>query len=142
MSKAIFNKIVAKLEKLEEYLKYLTAIQKVNRHSFLTEFYYYGAAERYFQVAIEAMIDIGKLLIIEKKLPKPDDNQEIFDILYQHQIISLQLNNRLRGIVGFRNLLVHEYQKVNREIVYEKLQKNLNDFKNFHQAVNRYLSNT
>ena len=59
MSKLTYNKIVAKLEQLDEYLKYLSEIQKVNKKTFLQDYHFYGTAERYLQVSIETIIDTG-----------------------------------------------------------------------------------
>jgi len=73
MSKTVFNKIIAKLERLDEYLRYLADVQKVNKKSFLNDYRFYGLAERYLQLAIEVILDVGKLIIITEKLEKPED---------------------------------------------------------------------
>ena len=46
------------------------------------------------------------------------------------------------GVSGFRNILVHDkaYEKIDREIVFHKIQKNLIDFKLFKKAVLKFLS--
>ncbi len=139
MSKIIFNKIIAKFGKLDEYLKCLREIQKVNRKAFLADYHYYGLAERYFQLAIEVVLDIGKLMIIYQNLRRPEDNQDIFTVLTDEKILSSKLTEKFSGIAGFRNILVHDYEKINREIVYEKLQKSLKDFQDFKKAVLRFL---
>lgn len=139
MSKIIYNKIIAKLEKLDEYLRYLSEIQEVNKKRFVEDYHFHGLAERYLQLSIEAIIDIGKLLIISEKLRRPEDNQDIFNALRENKIISKSLAQDMAGIAGFRNILVHEYEKIDREIVYEKLLKNLGQFKDFKKEVLRFL---
>ncbi len=139
MSKLIFNKIIAKFEKLDEYLKCLHEIQKVNRKTFLADYHYYGLAERYLQLAIEIILDVGKLMIIYQNLRRPEDNQDIFVVLTDEKILSSKLAEKFSGIAGFRNILVHDYEKIDREIVYEKLQKNLEHFKDFKKAVLKHL---
>jgi uncharacterized protein YutE (UPF0331/DUF86 family) len=140
MSKTTFNKILAKLERLDEYLGYLKEIQKVNKKSFINDFHFYGLAERYLQLIIEVTIDVGKLLIIEQKLKKPEENSEIFPILFDQKIISRKLVNNLIGITNFRNILVHEYEKIDREIIYQKMQKNLDDFQQFKKEILKFLN--
>lgn len=139
MSKIIFNKIIAKFEKLDEYLKCLYEIQKVNKKSFLVDYHYYGLAERYFQLAIEVILDVGKLMIIYQNLRRPEDNQDIFTVLIDEKILSSKFVEKFSGIAGFRNILVHDYEKIDREIVYEKLQKNLEYFKDFKKSVLKFL---
>ena len=139
MSKIIFNKIVSKFEKLDEYLKCLCDIQKVNKKTFLEDYHFYGLAERYLQLSIEVILDIGKLMIVYQNLRKPEDNQDIFAVLTDEKILSLKLSEKFSGIAGFRNILVHDYEKIDRKIVYEKLQKNLEYFMDFKKAVLKFL---
>ena len=70
---------------------------------------------------------------------KPEDNQDVFEILQEEKIISRKLFSNLRGIVGFRNILVHEYGKIDREIVYRKLKNNLDNFKQFKKQVLKFI---
>ena len=139
MSNEGFNKIIAKLQRLDEYLAYLEEIQKVNKKSFLSDYHLYGLAERYFQLAIEVLMDVGKLLILSEGLRRPEDNQDIFAVLRERNAISEDLADRLAGIANFRNILVHDYEKIDREIVHQKLQKNLGDLKDFKKAILRFL---
>ncbi len=138
MSKEILNKIVSKLERLDEYLRYLAEVRKVSKNLFISDFHYHGLAERYLQLAIEIILDAGKLVIIYQNLQKPEDNQEVFFILSQHNILSGELADKLSGITGFRNILVHDYEKIDREIVYQKLQNNLENFREFKKELLRF----
>ena len=86
------------------------------------------------------MLDVGKLLIVIKGLKRPEENQEIFSALCDEKIISEKLANNLIGIANFRNILVHDYEKIDREIVYSKLQNNIIDFENFKKETLDYVS--
>lgn len=140
MSKIIFNKIIAKFERLDEYLLYLREIQKVNKKSFIKDYHFYGLAERYLQLAIEAILDIGKLIILTKNLRKPEDNQEIFIILCENNVFSKHELKNFSGIANFRNILVHDYEKIDREIIYKKLHDNIEDFVLFKKSVLKFLN--
>jgi uncharacterized protein YutE (UPF0331/DUF86 family) len=48
------------------------------------------------------------------------------------------LAERLDGIVGFRNILVHEYGKIDRERVYQYLQERIGDFEKFKEEILKY----
>ena len=127
------------MEKLDEYLGYLSEIQKVSKKQFVGDYHYFGLAERYLQLSIEIILDIGKLIIISERLRKPEDNQDIFAILAGQKIISGKLFQELSGIAGFRNILVHDYEKINREIVHQKLKENLSNFKDFKKEIVKFL---
>lgn len=139
MSKELHNKIISKLERLDEYFGYLKDIQKVNKKSFLTDYHFHGLAERYLQLAIEVIIDIGKLIIVSEDLKRPEDNGDIISIMADNKILAKKSSEKLIGIVNFRNILVHDYEKIDREIVYKKLQKNLDDFSGFKKNIIKYL---
>lgn len=139
MSKNTRHKIIAKLERLDEYLKYLCEIQKVNKKSFMNDFHFFGLAERYFQLVIEIMFDVSKLILIYEDIEKPDQNQEVLSKLHGKKILPKKLIEKLSGIANFRNILVHDYEKIDRAIVYQKLQKNLDDFAAFKRCVLKFL---
>lgn len=140
MSHTLFNQITSKFTHLREYLKHLHEIQKVNRKSFVNDYHFYGLAERYFQLAIEVVLDVSKMLIRANRFPPPETNKEVLSILYEYKILPRALFYRLDGVIGFRNVLVHDYEKINRNKVYDKLQKNLQDFVDFKNAIMKYLN--
>lgn len=128
-----------KLARLDEYLRYLRQIQKASKAKFLNDFFIFGSAERYLQLAIEVLLDVGKLLIVSGEFRRPESNQEIFESLAERKVVSAMLLKRLAGIANFRNILVHDYEKINRGIIYQKVQKNLRDFVNFKKQVLKFL---
>ena len=140
MSKEAYNKIISKLQKLDEYIKYLKEVQKINKNQFVEDYHFFGLAERYLQLSIEILLDVGKLLIVIKGLKRPEENQEIFSALRDEKIISEKLADNLMGVANFRNILVHDYEKIDREIVYEKLRNNLDDFENFKKEIVGYVN--
>lgn len=141
MPRNIQQKIFSKLQKMDEYIEYLQQLSKEskNKKKFLSDFYLFGATERYLQLSIQIIIDIVKIIVIEENLKKPDDNQELISVLFNKKIISSKLAKKLDGIVGFRNILVHEYTKIDKNIVYQYLHKNINDFVLFKKEILKYI---
>ncbi len=88
-------------------------------------------AERNLQIAIEACLDIGKIIISEKVLRDPSDNKDLFIVLAEAAIISPQSLEFLKPMAGTRNILVHGYDKVDDEVVYGVLKRHLSDFEAF-----------
>jgi uncharacterized protein YutE (UPF0331/DUF86 family) len=136
------QQIINKLENLDEYIGYLDKLKKItknDRKKFLSDFQIFGSAERYLQLSIQAMIDAMQMIIIEKGFKKPDENQETVSLLYNEKVISEKLAGRLDGIVGFRNILVHEYGKIDKAKIYKYLQEEIGDFKDFRKEIIKYL---
>jgi uncharacterized protein YutE (UPF0331/DUF86 family) len=127
--------IIARLDKLDEYGKILKELRKMSRSEFVADYHVYGLAERYLQLSIECLLDIGRLIITGLGLRKPDRHQEVIEILWEADIISADLASRLQGIAGFRNILVHDYLKLNRNLVYENLQKGVVDLEDFSREI-------
>ena len=143
MPRNIKQKIFSKLQKLDEYIEYLqklTKDTKNNKKKFLDDFYLFGTTERYLQLSIQIIIDTVKIIVIEENLEKPDDNQELISVLYNQKIISSKLASKLDGIVGFRNILVHEYGKIDKNIVYQYLHSNTKDFILFKKEILKYIN--
>jgi uncharacterized protein YutE (UPF0331/DUF86 family) len=98
------------------------------------------AVERDLQVATEICLDIGRRIIALEGLRYAEDNQDVFRILAAEQIVSQQLLEPLLSMARFRNLVVHDYAKIDDEIVYGILKKRLGDFDAFAEAVRVYLA--
>ena len=68
---------------------------------------------------INNCIDIGNEIITIKQLDYPGTYREVFTILEKEKIITHILNKKLQNLVGLRNLLAHEYGKINMELLHE-----------------------
>ena len=141
MTKVTQQKIFEKIQQLDEYISNLRQIrdESEDKDTFLKDFHFYGLAERYLQLSCQVIIDTLNLVVIEEGMEKPEAGKEVFSILYQKKIISEDLYSRLEGLIGFRNILVHEYGKVDREKVYRFLMDRLVDFEIFKKEILRFL---
>ncbi|MFC7371670.1 DUF86 domain-containing protein [Fictibacillus iocasae] len=90
------------------------------------------------QRACEASIDLAMHLVSEKKLGLPQSSRDAFDLLESKGIIDTVLSQRLKAMVGFRNIAVHDYQAVNVDILQQIIEKHLIDFKDFTKAILNY----
>jgi uncharacterized protein YutE (UPF0331/DUF86 family) len=57
----------------------------------------------------------------------PDSTAAVFTLLLQNGVIDAELASRLRRMVGFRNIAVHEYQTVDPAILEAILERHLSD---------------
>ena len=88
--------------------------------------------ERYFEKIIESVVDLAFLIIRDKKFKIPEGDSEAFDILADGSVISAQLAQKLKEAKGMRNIITHEYGKIDDEIVFhsitEELEKDIREF--------------
>lgn len=141
MTEITRQKIFEKIQQLDEYLSYLKQLKKEikDEKEFLEDFHFYGLVERYFQLTCQVVIDTFNLVIIEEGIEKPEDSKETISLLFNKKIISENLASRLNGLVGFRNILVHEYGKIDRKKVYQYLMEKLEDFEVFKKEILNWL---
>ena len=85
--------------------------------------------------ASQASIDIATHIIKTEHLGLPNTSRELFDMLLEAKIISNQTCKHMQGMVGFRNIAVHDYQNLNIEIVVAIVEKHLSDFEGFIREV-------
>lgn len=97
------------------------------------------AVERSLQVAIEACLDIGRRLIALEGFRYPEDNKDVFQILAEEEIVPRQLLPSLIEMARFRNLIVHDYARIDDARVYGMLKKRLEDFDAYARAIAAYL---
>jgi len=81
----------------------------------------------------EATIDIAMHLVRVKHLGIPQDSRDTFSLLDQAGLISSELSLRLQAMIGFRNIAVHDYQKLNLDIIRSILSEHLIDFEEYCQ---------
>ena len=108
-----------RLEKLEIALNKLDDLSRVSLSEFLNDWKYQDSAYRNFQVAVEICLDIGTFLLSEKKLPIPDTYSLIVKELRENGIIDKELEENMKKLIKFRNIIVHEYLYIDLEKVYK-----------------------
>jgi len=132
--------VTARIAKIREYVALLRKIRGMTdeRH-FVNDPLMYGNAERYLQLAIQAVLDISHHIVADRNLALPPDSRSLFDLLARQKVISKALSVKLTSMAGFRNVLVHEYLEIDRRRVYRALTRELRDFETFMRAVTRLL---
>jgi uncharacterized protein YutE (UPF0331/DUF86 family) len=83
------------------------------------------------QRACESSIDAAMHLVRVHRLGVPQETREAFDLLERAGRLDSSLATRLRKMVGFRNVAVHDYQKLNLDVVRSILVERLDDFLEF-----------
>jgi uncharacterized protein YutE (UPF0331/DUF86 family) len=90
--------------------------------------------------ACEASIDIGNHLIRTEKLGLPQSTRDVFELLYRNEILTENLAKKMKQMVGFRNVAVHDYQSLNLDIVVSVVETRLQDFRDYAKAIMTFQS--
>ncbi|MGH7805315.1 MAG: type VII toxin-antitoxin system HepT family RNase toxin [Candidatus Binatia bacterium] len=92
------------------------------------------------QRAIQAAIDLTAHLISARSWGLPDSLKDHFRILESEKVVDAVLAARLQAMVGFRNIAVHDYERIDRNILKAILRERLNDLESFANAIRRSLA--
>lgn len=120
-----------KLKYLAEYIDDLDQAKTISLDDFLRDKKTRRYIERTLHMAIECCLDIGSHIISSEKLREPESNKDIFHVLAENNYIPLKCLTQLGKMAQFRNLIVHIYTKIDPEIVYMVLHRNIKDLKQF-----------
>lgn len=89
------------------------------------------------QRAVQAAVDLATHVVTAEGYGLPDSVAAFFSVLQRHGVIGPQLGERLRKMVGFRNIAVHEYEALDPEIVEAIVAHHLDDLRAFAASVVR-----
>ncbi|MEK6938000.1 MAG: DUF86 domain-containing protein [Nanoarchaeota archaeon] len=67
---------------------------------------------------INLCVDIGNEIISLKQFGYPESYRDVFNILEKNKILSRPVANKMKNLVGLRNLIAHEYGEINFELLY------------------------
>lgn len=141
MTKDIFQAIQAKISELHKDLTLLKiASADITQSNIKDDMFKYWGIERGLQISIECIIDIANIIISYLDVQKPDTYKEGILELAKHNIIPVKFSGKLANMVSFRNILVHDYMKIDEKIMIDILKNNLDDFIKFADFINKWMS--
>ena len=89
---------------------------------------------------IELCIDVAGHIVADRRLRVPDSYADTFVVLAESGVIERGLGVTMEKMAKFRNVVVHQYDRVDAAIVLTILKKHLDDFLQFKDAVLRLVS--
>lgn len=87
------------------------------------------------QRACELTIDLAMYVVSLRQLGVPQSSREAFDLLAAGNALTPELAGRMKTMVGFRNVAIHQYQKLDLAIVQKIIEQRLGDFREFITAI-------
>jgi uncharacterized protein YutE (UPF0331/DUF86 family) len=129
----------SRLSVLEEYLAELRAFRTRSREEFVREPALHHLAERYLHLACEAVSDIASHLIADSRFRQPENYRDAIEVLAEERVIERDVADRLAEWMGFRNVLVHLYSKIDHGRAYDAITRDLGDLEDFARSMARFL---
>lgn len=118
-----------RLEAVSENLEVLERLAQYEEDEFIADPEHYGSAERFLQLALEALLDMGSHTIADSDLGTVNQSRDIPRLFREHGYIDRALEEKWLRMIGFRNILVHAYLQLDRKRVHKVLRQNLEDIR-------------
>ena len=127
--------VESKLRFLKEYLVDLQEYESISMEKYRTHKKDQRFVERTLHLACECCLDISAHIVSRKGFREPRDNKDLFSILFENRIIAENVCGAMVKMAKFRNIVVHDYARIDPEIVVGILRKLLDDFKRFAKEI-------
>ena len=134
--------ILAKAGSVKSHLNRVIEKRNVDLDSFMKDIDRQESILFNIQTAVQNCIDIAAHIISEESFGVPGSTTEMLYILGKNGYLDNDLTQKMVKAVGFRNLIVHEYGKIELEQVYEIAQNDINDLNEYLKAIIKKLGLT
>jgi uncharacterized protein YutE (UPF0331/DUF86 family) len=128
-----------RLKQLDKYLQILQSMQSYSGKEFRGEPEHYGATERFLHLATKAINDMVSHVIAEEQWGSVDQYSDLSRLFGSEGYIDDAQRDQWIRMIGFRNVLVHDYLDVDREIVYTVPQEDLDDLDQLKRLFAKFL---
>lgn len=133
------NIVLRKLSAVDEYLEQIREFSDITPDKYRSDWRTQRIVERTLQIMIETCADIANHIISDRNMRIPTGYSDTFKVLLENNAIDKELFSVMEKMAKFRNIVVHQYEEVDAEIVIIILRKHLDDFVRFREAILRYL---
>lgn len=129
------ERVLAKLDESHGYLGELRQIVPESYAAYVQSVEKRRACERLLQIASECVIDVCALFVSGLRLGLPAEEDDVIEKLEQAGVISPATASLVKRMRGFRNILVHEYERVDNALVFAMATRHLEDFASFDREI-------
>lgn len=131
--------LLLKLADLDQYLGQVSEYRDITIDQYRGDWKTQRIVERTLQMAIELCVDIANHIIADRGLRVPATYSEAFDVLGEAGLLDAARRDVMIRMSKFRNVIVHDYARVDSTIVVQILREHLEDFTRFKAAVLKWI---
>ncbi len=128
-----------KLADLDQYLGQVSEYRDITIDQYRGDWKTQRVVERTLQMTIELCVDIANHIIADRGLRVPATYSEAFDILGEAGLLDAARRDVMIRMSKFRNVIVHDYARVDPTIVVQILREHLEDFIRFKAAALKWI---
>ncbi|MGB4781309.1 type VII toxin-antitoxin system HepT family RNase toxin [Candidatus Methylomirabilis sp.] len=131
--------LLRKLADLDQYLGQVSEYRDITIDQYRGDWKTQRIIERTLQMTIELCVDIANHIIADRGLRVPATYAEAFDVLGEAGLLDAARRDVMIRMSKFRNVIVHDYARVDPTIVVQILREHLEDFTRFKAAALKWI---
>ncbi len=131
--------ILRKISELETYYVQIKEFKDLTYDAYVSDWKTQRIVERTLQLMIEMCADIANHIISDAELRTPQTYADTFKVLFENKIIDEALRDVMIKMAKFRNIIVHQYERVDAEIVIGIVKKHVDDVLQYRNAIMQYI---
>lgn len=130
-----------KINYIQKELEYLANYQNCSFEEIVSDYFKHTIIERIIEKIINDALDINQHIISEDKDIKevPNDYTETFLCMAKLQVFSNVFANNIAQSVGLRNILVHNYRKLDEKLFYKSIKYCLRDYTRYCDFILKFI---
>jgi uncharacterized protein YutE (UPF0331/DUF86 family) len=119
--------IVSRIEQIEKHLQKLAPYAKLSRERFLQDSLAQDVAEYNLFQIVNHLIDMIQHIVVDENYGLPQTAYEAAQILADKRFLSRKDLEIIKKMIGFRNVIGHDYVHLNKDLVYLILSRGRED---------------
>ena len=131
--------ILAKASSVKRHLRRIEEKRNIDLKTFLNDIDRQESILFNLQMAIQKCVDIAAHIISDEGFGVPGSTNEMFYLLEENGYLPGDITEKMVKSVGFRNLIVHEYDKIDLGLVYEIAKNDIKDLNEYLKSIFRRL---
>jgi uncharacterized protein YutE (UPF0331/DUF86 family) len=130
------------IQNMEEALTELGKYGDISSEEFQRDLSLRWIVEKGLEILIQNLLDIGAHLLASEIKNDWEDYGEVILKLGKHRVIPEVFSDKIKGMAGLRNILIHEYMKIDLDRLFDYLKHRLEDFVMFIKYIREYQKST
>lgn len=129
------NILWSKIASMQRHLDRIKAKREVELREFFQDMDRQESVLFNLQMAVQNCIDLAAHIVAEKGLGVAGSTNELFYLLEEQGYLGQDLTEKMIRAIGFRNLIVHEYGKLDMEVVFRVCHEDVKDLEEFSRVL-------
>ena len=113
------NVIASRMEAIEKQLSRIGVHAKKTKQDFLADTDAQDIVEYNLFQVVNHLIDVVQHVVVDEKMGFPDSAYDAVQILQEKGILSDTESGALKKMIGFKNIVGHDYIVLNKDVVFD-----------------------